>query len=156
MTDSQDLWSLPESLDGVREHLPKGTVISNRIIEPLLRIEKHAGELSVKLYAVMNVKAERRLLPAISLKHNWVADNKVIRPLPGDIPAVIKSLLADFKANLLSFPDVLALMRSPQDEIAVEVDNEVLSCYCGMQRNSGLSFLLRALMQAFIHIRLLE
>ena len=126
MTDSQDLWSLPESLDGVRERLPKGTVISNRIIEPLLRIEKHAGELSVKLYAVMNVKAERRLLPAISLKHNWVADNKVIRPLPGDIPAVIKSLLADFKANLLSFPDVLALMRSPQDEIAVEVDNEVL------------------------------
>ncbi|MDG1156593.1 MAG: DEAD/DEAH box helicase [Litorivicinaceae bacterium] len=126
MMDSQDLRSLPENLDAVRDCSNEDIVISSRILNPLLRIEKSNGELLARLYGVVNVRGERRILPALSLNHNWVADDKTIRPLPSDIPSVIDGLFAGYKVNALGFPDVLALMRLPQDEIAIEVDDEVL------------------------------
>lgn len=125
MIDSQDLHSLSENLDAVRDCSNEDIVISSRILDPLLRIEKSDEKLQMRLYGVVNTRGERRILPSLSLKHNWVADGQTIRPLPGDIPAVIDSLFADYKVNLLSFPDVLALMRLPHDQIAIEADDKV-------------------------------
>lgn len=106
---------------------PVGWNISERLIEPCLRISSGDGKFILRLFGAHRAKGAVTLLPAASLAHNWVADATTIRPLPHDTPALISSLLPDGAENGFSFSGALALVRKDGDLIRVVVDESVFA-----------------------------
>jgi len=102
---------LPKDFDTVLRSPPSGFVTSERVLEPVLMIERVAGKLSVKLGGARVFRGEKRLLQAPSVNHAWVIDGTTLRPIPADVPAMLSDLLVGDDASDISYATAIKLYR---------------------------------------------
>lgn len=95
---------------------------SESILEPVLKIEACDESFVCKLYGKRVMRGIPKLIPAESVRHNWVLDGSVARPLPKVAIAELKHHL-DFSASgTIDFQTVATLDRQGIDWISVELD----------------------------------
>lgn len=121
-----DFAALPAEFERLRAHLPAGFSLSERVVDPVILLDRQGGQLSARLSGRRVVRGTEIIMPAPSNAHAWVVDGNVIRPLPADIPAVLQTTIGAADAVDLSYADALALIRRKSDEIVVKAAEGVL------------------------------
>lgn len=123
MTD--DPASFPKDFRQIAADPPRGWEVSSRVVEPQLRIRKVDGGFSLSLVGTRSVRGEKRKWEAASTAFNWVADGKIIRPLPYDTPCIVRQMLDGKSPEKLTFPDIIGLIRLENPDITVIADESV-------------------------------
>ncbi|PHS21390.1 MAG: helicase [Robiginitomaculum sp.] len=93
---SIDPIQLPPRFADLTKDLPAGLRVSERVLDPVVIVEKHEGRLIAKLAARRMVRGVEKIIPAPANNYDWVLDDGIIRPLPKDVSeALITKLGAD-------------------------------------------------------------
>lgn len=121
-----NLAALPTEFEAALQVLPAVFSASERVIEPLLLITREAGRLSLALGGRRVVRGEARVFLAPSIRHAWVADATVLRPLPKDAPSVVARVLGDEDPDDLAYSTAIRLLRVPPEGMTVEAAPDVL------------------------------
>ena len=122
---NEDLASFPADYRQLVQNPPVGWNLASRIVQPEIRLSKKDTEFNALLYGTRTVRGEKRCWPALSLDHNWVADNKTIRPLPHDSPVISREMLGSVAMGKISFSDVIRLLRLENPHIPVFADENI-------------------------------
>ena len=121
----EDAGSFPADYRELLQNPPAGWTLSSRIVQPEIRLSKTGTGFAASLYGSRTVRGEKRLWPALSLEHNWVADNRTIRPLPHDSPVILREMFGNVARGGTGFPDVIRLLRLENPDIPVTADDSV-------------------------------
>ncbi|MBY6203248.1 DEAD/DEAH box helicase [Maritalea mobilis] len=121
-----DLVLLPHDFDAVLKSPPAGYATSERVVEPILMIDRSAGKLVVKLGGTKVFRGKERLLEAPSINHAWVIDEATLRPLPTDVPTMLSDLLEGEDPSDISYATAIKLYRAPPEGLAVRLAPDVL------------------------------
>lgn len=117
----------PADFAQLAEYVPSGVLVSDRIITPVVIIERAGNAFVTRLAGRRTLRGETITSPAPSTGHNWVLDGDTVRPLPADTPAAIESLIGANSEAPLSFGQVVALLSKPSELILLEAAESVLS-----------------------------
>ncbi len=117
--------SAPKRFDELPGRLPQGVQLSERLIQPVVRIVRSGGQFSGKLFGRRTVAGETRLIPAPQSDFNWVLDGATVRPLPADTPETLTDMLGS-SAGDLTFVQIVQLLQRPDAPIAIQVDPAAL------------------------------
>lgn len=118
--------SLPEIFDELRSAVPVGFSLSERVVDPVILLERRSGRLVARLAARRMLRGAEVIMHAPSNTHAWVVDGPVLRPLPSDIPKVVDQVLNGADPGDLSYASALALIRLKSDVFRVKASEEVL------------------------------
>lgn len=121
-----DLRSLPETFEELRASVPDGYSISERLLEPIVILDRDTNRIIARLGGVRTVKGERRELLAPSNRHAWVVDGTVIRPLPRDVAAVLEKTIGDNNSEDIPFSTALRMIRAKEDGIVAAPRDAVM------------------------------
>lgn len=121
-----DLAALPTNFAELLKTVPEGYSVSQRVVDPVLILDRASGRLRGSLGGGRVVRGEGRVVPAPSIAHAWVADGTTLRPLPADAPPMVAQLFGDEDPDDLSYATAIRLLRSPPEGIAVEATDGVL------------------------------
>lgn len=124
---AEPLADLPEQFSEAVKHLPPGFDTSDRIVSPILAISRTGAAFSVSLGGKRVIRDRVVTGWAPSISHNWVVEDKTMRPLPTDIGDAIRQLLRGANPQALTFAEVVSLLAKPGDLIAVEADETVFT-----------------------------
>jgi SNF2 family DNA or RNA helicase len=108
---------LPETFEELRHSIPDGFSISERLLEPIVILDRDTNRIVARLGGVRTVKGERRELLAISNRHTWVVDGKVFRPLPRDAVALLDEMIGDDDPEDIVFSTALRMIRASEEAI---------------------------------------
>lgn len=106
-------------------HSESGYEFSNRILSPVLKIEKRNGRTAARLGANVKKQGKKIFVPTLSLSHNWIYDNNIIKPLPYDSPLFILQALSESDPDDLKYPEILRLIKSGIEGVEVLVSPEI-------------------------------
>jgi SNF2 family DNA or RNA helicase len=109
----------------VKEFPPEGYSISSLLLQPAILIQPGGNPFAASLVGTVRRKGETHHFPVVAEGANYVADGNCLKPLPRDANAFFHAAIANRNKSALSFPDVIALMRSPQDNLPVIVDEAI-------------------------------
>lgn len=115
-----DLSSLPITFDDVRKSLPDGFLLSERVVDPVILIDKVGGEIVARLSGCRFVRGVRHIYAAPSNRHAWVLDSNTIRPLPRGTLNVFEAALGGANPDRLSFSEAIRLIRAKGLDLTVE------------------------------------
>lgn len=121
------LSDLPEDFAALTAHGANGYEISSRVVEPVLLVKREEGRFFVTLAGRRSIRGEHHTFYAISLRHNWIADGSVIRPLPHDIPEIVRTLVGNAGSPQLTFPAIVELLRLKDPPVRIEADASVFN-----------------------------
>lgn len=111
---------LPETFDALRRNLPDGFSLSERIVDPVIEVERAGGKIVVRLAGRRMVRGEPVLMLAPSVRHMWVVDGTVLRPLPGDTAKAVAKALGEADPSDVPYSLAIKLIRSPSGEMNAE------------------------------------
>lgn len=114
-----DLASLPERFQELRCRVPDGFALSERVIEPVLSLERVHGKILAQLAGNRIVRGGSTIIAAPTDRHDWVADGTTIRPLPRDAGQVFRERLDGLDAGDLSYSQAVRLIREDSPELRV-------------------------------------
>ncbi len=118
-------WSI--SFEDLAAAPPAGRTVRSSVLAPVLRITRVGLSYVAELGGYHATRtAGRRFLKAATVDCNWAADADVIFALPVDSGVVARSILDGRNPLNLSFPDVLHLSASVNQNISVEIEESVL------------------------------
>lgn len=106
-----------EKLEGLEI---EGYSLSQRVLEPIILIDKVNENIVARLAAVRNVKGQRKLCFAPSNFHSWVVDETVIRPLPRDAKFFFDEAIGNSNAESLSYTEAFSIFRDRKRTLNVE------------------------------------
>lgn len=115
-----DLSSLPIAFDDLRKSLPDGFLLSERVVDPVILIDKVGGEIVARLSGCRLVRGVKHIYAAPSNRHAWVLDSNTIRPLPRGTLNVFEAALGGADPDRLSFSEAVRLIRAKGLDLAVE------------------------------------
>lgn len=121
-----DYTKLPESFAGLKETPPGGHSISERLLEPIVRLEREENRIVARLGGVRIVRGERQEFMAPTNRHCWVIDGTILRPLPRDAAQVLVQKIGDVDPTDIPFSTAIRLMRSDEDGIATEPSEGIM------------------------------
>lgn len=121
-----ELVLLPRTFDRLRSMVPEGFSLSERVVDPVIFLDREAGRLTARLAGRRVVRGTEVIMPAPSNRHAWVVDGAVLRPLPADVPAVLAGALGKSDAADLSYAAVIALIRERSNDIHVLASDTLL------------------------------
>ncbi|MDB6179634.1 DEAD/DEAH box helicase [Paracoccus sp. Z330] len=113
-----DYTTLPESFAELKEAPPVDHSISERLLEPIARLEREENRIVVRLGGVRMVRGERHEFLAPTNRHCWVVDGTIFRPLPRDAAQVLQQKIGDADPTDVPFSTAIRLMRSDGDGVA--------------------------------------
>lgn len=113
-----DYTALPESFAELKKAPPAAHSISERLLEPIARLEREENRVAVRLGGVRMVRGERHEFLAPTNRHCWVVDGTIIRPLPRDAAQVLLQKLGDADPTDIPFSTAIRLMRDDGDGVA--------------------------------------
>ena len=105
--------------------VPEGYVLSDRVQDPVLMINRSGGKIAATLAAKIKSAGVARYIAAISLAHNWILDGFRVKPLPVDIAQIVEKVLEDANPNSLTLPEVLRIQRNNEELIPIEIQQSV-------------------------------
>lgn len=111
-----DFASLPETFEELRVCLPEGFMLSERVIDPIIVIDRYGGSIVARLAGARMLRGMKIIHRAPSNHHGWVADGNTIRPLPRDSAIHFVEMLNGSDPDNLSYSESIRLM---QDEDAI-------------------------------------
>lgn len=118
---------LPTAFATLLADPPEGFSISERVIDPVLVLTRLEGRIVAGLAGRRIVRGASFTIPAPSLRHAWVTDEMILRPLPSDVPKLVASVLEGSDPDDLSYATAIDIMRHPPDGLLVEADPEILN-----------------------------
>jgi SNF2 family DNA or RNA helicase len=121
-----DYTQLPESFAGLKEASPGSHSISERLLEPIVRLEREENRIVARLGGVRIVRGERHEFMAPTNRHCWVVDGTILRPLPRDATQVLVQKIGDVDPTDIPFSTAIRLMRSDEDGIATEPSEAIM------------------------------
>jgi SNF2 family DNA or RNA helicase len=116
-----DVSSLPPALEALRQQMPEGYELSERLLDPVVVIARENTRITARLAGIRTISGEKRILPAASNRHEWVLDGTTIRPLPRDSAAELSMLLAGYDPEDLSYSHAMQLAHASRPTISVEM-----------------------------------
>ena len=117
MTDCLDL---PDSFETLKCNPPAGFTISERVIDPIMIIDRLEQRIVVRLAGVRRVRESKEIIHAPSNQHSWVVDGSTIRPLPRDASRVFTEMLNGSDPDNISYSEAIRLLRSSGEWMETE------------------------------------
>ena len=121
-----DLVALPRGFTELAKAIPEGYSLSERVVNPILILDRSSGRLTLSLGGRWSFRGEARLAVAPSIAHAWVLDGTILRPLPSDSPKMLADLLGNEDPNDLSYPTAIRFLRSSSEVFGVEAKDGVM------------------------------
>lgn len=121
-----DYAMLPVTFEGVRDQIPAGHTLSERLLEPVILLDRKDGRLSASLGGVRTIQGQRHTLKAPTEEHSWVVDGAVLRPLPKDSSSLFRKMLGDLDPEDIPFSAAIRLLRTADEPIATVASEQVL------------------------------
>lgn len=115
-----DLSHLPKNFEQLCAMPPEGFSLSERVIGPIILIDKVGLNIVARLAGVRIQGANRNVYLAPSNKHTWVLDGSVIRPLPRDAASVFAEALKGSDPDNMSYSEAICLIRDAEAIIIAE------------------------------------
>jgi len=112
-----DLANLPEGFQELRARVPEGFTLSERVIEPVLLVERAEGKILARLAGSRIARGVPVTIAALTDRHDWVADGPIIRPLPRDAGQVFRKRLGSANPDDLHYSDAVRLIREDSPEL---------------------------------------
>jgi SNF2 family DNA or RNA helicase len=112
-----DLASLPEVFEKLRKDIPAGYTLSERVLDPVVLLERAGGHIVARLAGTRMVKGARSVIAAPTNSHAWVVDETIIRPLPRDVSVLLEEALGGTDPSDVRFSEAIRLLRSPPESI---------------------------------------
>jgi len=100
---------------------------SARVLEPICLINREHRKFIASLAGRRIIRGETKLFETQTVQHNWVKDNKVIRPLPHDAPELFSEMLAGKEPENISFHDVIRLARLSDPPLQIKIDEAIFT-----------------------------
>ncbi|MEP3046336.1 MAG: DEAD/DEAH box helicase [Roseibium sp.] len=121
-----DYASLPEVFDELRDVIPDNHKISERLLEPIVCLNRQGSRIVARLGGARTVRGVRRELVAPSNRHAWVVDDLLLRPLPRDAVGLLQDRIGDGDLDNVPFSLAISLIRHPVEGIVTTQSNTVL------------------------------
>ena len=83
--------------------------ITSSLSDPVLHIIRKGGANFATLAGKITRQGKTSLIETETLSHDWISDDKFIRPLPADSPDIAASLLEGLNPQDLTYPQILSL-----------------------------------------------
>ena len=115
----------PTDYREVTRELPEGWQASERVVDPIILLRRADTGFRLDLAGRRTVRGETKTWNALSPDHNWVSDDMVIRPLPYDVPRIVREIVGGGDYRKLSFAEVVSLLRVEHPEIPIEPHESV-------------------------------
>lgn len=122
-----ELIDLPLTYNELNKHLHPEFTISQRVIDPIILINRVNNKIVALLGGYRIYKGEKSTYMAISNCHDWVIDGNIIRPLPSDAPAQFDLILKDKDPCNLSYSESISLLRNSDLLLAIQPDEAFLT-----------------------------
>jgi SNF2 family DNA or RNA helicase len=117
---------LPETFDALRASPPTGFTLSERIIDPIIVIDKVSRRIVARLAGVRMQQGIKSIYRAPDNRHAWVVDGTTIRPLPRDSTHVFVKMLRGSSPDNLPYSEAIRLMRDADALMRAEPDETFL------------------------------
>lgn len=98
---------------------------SESLLDPLIKIESHQEGFVCKLYGKRILRGTPKLIAAESIRHNWVLDSGVARPLPAAAISDLRQRMNLSASGEIDFRDIVKIERESIDWFNVEIDPDV-------------------------------
>lgn len=121
-----DLSGLPETFEQLRVSAPEGFMLSERVIAPVMLIEKVGPNSAAHLAGVRLQSGTKTFPRAPSNRHAWVVDGTMLRPLPHDAPELFVEMLQGSDPDNLPYIEAIRLIRATDGVISAEPDESFL------------------------------
>lgn len=108
---------LPENFEELRTCIPSGFTLSERVIDPVLLVERAGGKIRATLGGNRTVRGVLTTIAAPTCRHGWVVDGRTIRPLPRDAGQVFRKRLAALDPDDLRYIEAVRLIRESSPEL---------------------------------------
>lgn len=118
--------ALPTTFKELRKKLPINHTVSERLLEPFIRIDREENRIIARLGGVRVTREKRYEFLAPSNDHSWVIDGNIIRPLPHDISELMLKKIGDNNPDNLPFTVAIQLMRNSDKGITTVVTEGLL------------------------------
>ena len=122
-----DFTALPHRFADLADHLPEGYTLSERVLDPEIRLDLENGRIVVRLIGIRNVRGNRLELPAPTPAHGWVVDGSVLRPLPSDVGDLVRTATGNLDQGRIRFGDAIRLLRGEDMPFAVSASESFLA-----------------------------
>ena len=106
-------------------HSESAYEFSNRILSPVLKIEKREGKCTARLGANLTKQGKTTFISSPSLNHNWLLDNNRIKPLPYDSPVFISNALSESNPDDLKYSEILHLKKTGIEGVKILISPEI-------------------------------
>ncbi|MYN17125.1 DEAD/DEAH box helicase [Rugamonas sp. FT107W] len=103
---------LPESFELMRQNVPPGFFLSERLIDAVVLIKKERDRSIARLAGVVKRTGKIEYVAAPSNRHCWIIDGTTIRPLPNDVVEIFAKTIGSADINDLSYLNVVELLRN--------------------------------------------
>lgn len=117
---------LPESVEELRANLPEGFTLSERIIDPVIVIDKVGRSIVARLGGARVLRGIKSIYRAPDNRHAWVVDGTTIRPLPRDASRLFIQMLQGLDPDNLAYCEAVRLLRDAGAIMSAEPDNAFL------------------------------
>lgn len=124
---SADVSDLPKDWSGAVRQLGERLAALDSVLDPVLIIRRRDGRYEASLEAVRMRRGEAHVMTAPGLDFAWVRDATSLRPLPHNIPDIVQDRLAGLDPFNLSLPQVLALERSSDERLSIQIAGDALA-----------------------------
>ncbi|MCA3995289.1 MULTISPECIES: DEAD/DEAH box helicase [Serratia] len=119
------LSNLPNTYEELRKNPPKDFFISERVLDPVIFINKEKGRIKAHLAGARVLRGDNNIYLAPDNRHSWVVDGSTIRPLPRDAVEIFFEMLKGTDPNSLSYGEAIELIRNAENVLRV-VPNDTL------------------------------
>lgn len=122
-----DFAALPHRFADLAGHLPEGFTLSERVLDPEIRLDLENGRIVVRLIGIRNVRGNRLELLAPTPAHGWVVEGTVLRPLPSDVGDLVRAATGELDQGRIRFGDAIRLLRGEDMPFAVSASERFLA-----------------------------
>ena len=102
---------LPQKFSEIQANPPSGYIISEQLVDAVAIIDRLNGNIIARLGGLRKIRGEARVLFAPTNKHEWIADEKIIRPLPTNSASLFASRLGLADQENLTYSQAIELLR---------------------------------------------
>lgn len=116
---------MPITFDAVVAEFSDRFSVSERVLDPALRIGNGTLRLAARLGGIRTLRGTQTFIEAPSPRHAWVLDGNTIRPLPQDTPDMVNEILEGADPQDVPFALGVRLTQEPNELILIEADPDV-------------------------------
>lgn len=116
---------MPIAFDAVVAEFGDRFSISERVLDPALRVGNGSVRLAARLGGLRTFRGAQSFIEAPSPRHAWVLDGNTIRPLPQDTPGLVAEILGGADPQDIPFALGVRISQEPNELIQIEAEPDM-------------------------------